>query len=488
LSPHAPRPKPMRSLLVLSMSAATFALAQSTLIPALTTLQEEFDTDAAGVAWVLTGYLVTAAVFTPIMGRLGDMFGKRRLLVISLLAFAAGSALSALGTSLEVVVAGRVIQGVAGGVFPLCFGIIRDEFPREKVPSSIGLIASIAGIGGGVGIVGGGFLIDQASYHWIFWVAVVLALVSAAGAQLLVPESPVRSPGKVDLRGAAILSVGLVLPLFGVSRATTWGWTDPRLLGLVAAGVAVLTVWYRVEARTAEPLADVATLRSPPVLMTNLATFLVGFGMFGSFVLVPQLAQSDPAGGFGFGLDATEAGLLMLPGSLSMLFTGPIAGAMTARVGSRVPLVIGGALSTAGLVLLGLVHDTQAQVLLFGLVLFSGIGFAFAAMPNLIVAAVRPDQTGEATGFNALVRSAGASLGSQAAASMLAGSAVAGGVATESGFTTAFLVMGGVAGLATLVAFVIPDPHDREPEPIGTGQEVGLASPLAEPAVSMSHA
>ncbi|WP_199223969.1 MFS transporter [Conexibacter sp. W3-3-2] len=478
----------MRSLLVLSMAAATFALAQSTLIPALTTLQEEFGTDAAGVAWVLTGYLVTAAVFTPIMGRLGDMFGKRRLLVISLVAFAAGSALSALGSTLEVVVAGRVLQGVAGGVFPLCFGIIRDEFPREKVPSSIGLIASIAGIGGGIGIVGGGLLVDQASYHWIFWVAAALAVVSAVGAQLLVPESPVRSPGKVDLRGAAILSVGLVLPLFAVSRATTWGWTDSRLVALVLAGLAVLAVWYRVEARTAQPLADVETLRSPPILMTNVATFLVGFGMFGSFILVPQLAQSPESSGYGFGLDATQAGLLLLPGSLSMLVTGPFAGALAGRVGPRVPLVIGGALSTLGLVLLGVAHGSELQVLLFGCVLFTGIGFAFAAMPNLIVAAVRPDQTGEATGFNALVRSAGASLGSQAAASILAGSALAGTVVPqESGFTTAFLVMGGVAAVATAVSCVIPEPG-RSRAGVGLAEELAATAPLAERPATLSRA
>src|SRR4051812_28195367 len=169
MSPHtAPRPKPMRSLLILGVAALSFALAQTTLIPALSDLAEQFHTDAAGVAWVLTGYLASAAVFTPVFGRLGDMFGKRRLLVVSLIIFAAGSAVSALGNTLEVVVVGRVLQGAGGGIFPLCFGIIRDEFPRDRVARSIGLISATAGIGGGVGLVVGGLLVDGASYHWIF--------------------------------------------------------------------------------------------------------------------------------------------------------------------------------------------------------------------------------------------------------------------------------------------------------------------------------
>lgn len=474
----------MRTLLILSIGTSTFALAQSTLFPALSQLQVEFGVDAAAAAWLITGYLLTAAVFTPVMGRLGDMFGKRRILVVSLLAFAVGSAVSALGTTLEVVVAGRVLQGVGGGVFPLSFGIIRDEFPRERIAASIGLIASIAGVGGGIGIVGGGVLIDQLSWHWIFWVACGLALVAAVSTHLLVPESPVRTPGRVDVRGAAVLGVGLVLVLFGVSRATSWGWDDPRLLALLIAGTTVLVLWVGLQRRTEQPLADIATLSEPPVLMTNIATFLVGFGMFGSFLLVPQLAQAPADTGYGFGMDATGAGLLLLPGSLAMLATGPIAGVLATRFGTRLPLVIGGALATTGLLLLAFVHTTRLEVATFSLLMSIGVGFAFASMPNLIVAAVRPHQTGEATGFNALVRSAGASVGSAVAASILAGSG-AGLIPAEDGFTTAFLVGAGVTAAATLAAVRVPEAATHAHAP--AREEIGTSSPLPEPPVSMSR-
>ena len=446
----------MRSLLILSFSALAFSLAQTMLIPALGELTDQLGTDASGIAWVLTGYLLAAAVATPIAGRLGDMFGKRRLLVISLLLFGLGSTVAALGDSLEVVVAGRVLQGFGGGIFPLCFGIIRDEFPRERVAGSIGLISAIFGIGGGAGLIAGGLIADHLSYHWIFWLGTITAALAALATQLWVPESPERTPGRIDLRGAALLAVGLVLPLIAISRANAWGWGAPQTLGLIAAGLAVLAVWVVVERRTPQPLADIATLMKPPVLLTNIATLFVGFGMFGSFLLIPQLAELPESTGFGFGLGATGAGLLMLPGALVMLFTGPLSGALGTRFGSKLPLAIGAAITSAGLVGLGLNHGSEATVVLWSFVMSTGIGFAFAAMANLIVEAVPPVQTGEATGFNTLMRSVGAAIGSQVSAAILAGSMTAGGYPSESGFTAAFLVSAAVAGLAACIAVVIP--------------------------------
>src|SRR3954469_24699306 len=244
---HDDRPHPMRSLLILSLAALAFALAQTTLIPALGELKTALHTDSSGVAWTLTGYLLAAAVFTPLFGRLGDMFGKRRLLVISLGFFAAGSVVSGLRDPLGVVVAGRVLQGVGGGIFPLCFGIIRDEFPRERVGQSIGLISATLGIGGGLGLVLGGLLVDHASYHWIFWLSAAMSAAAAVAIFLFIPESPDRTPGKVDLRGAAVLGVGLVLPMVAISRANTWGWGAPKTLLLIAGGLAVLAAWVQLQ-------------------------------------------------------------------------------------------------------------------------------------------------------------------------------------------------------------------------------------------------
>jgi EmrB/QacA subfamily drug resistance transporter len=473
------RQHPNRTLLILGVAALAFALAQTTLIPALPELMRALDTDASGVTWTLTGYLVAAAVFTPLMGRLGDIFGKRRLLVISLATFAAGSVIAAVSSELWVVVGGRVVQGVGGGIFPLCFAIIRDEFPRERVARGIGLLSAIAGIGGGLGLVLGGVLVDHASYHWIFWLGAAMGIGAAVATALLVPESPIRTPARLDIRGALVLAVGLVLPLIAISQAHSVGWGSARTLGLIAAGLVVLGFWVWLERRTSEPLADIAALTKPPVLITNVTTLLVGFGMFGSFILIPTLAEAPTSTGYGLGLDATGAGLLLLPGSLAMLALGPLSGILGSRVGNKIPLAIGSALTAVGLGLLAVAHGSPAQVIVFGLVMSSGIGLAFAAMPNLILEAVPLHQTGEVTGFNALVRSVGSSLGSQVSATILAASAIA-AVPTDAGFTHAFAFSAVVAACAGAAALAIPRVRAHAHAP--ALDEIGAAAPLPRPA------
>src|SRR4051794_17502500 len=474
--PH-PRPHPLRSLLILSLAALAFALAQTTLIPALTDLARSLHTDASGVAWTVTGYLLSAAVCTPVFGRLGDMFGKRRLLVVALSLFAAGSVVSALGHSPEVVVLGRVLQGAGGGIFPLCFGIIRDEFPRERVAGSIGLISATFGIGGGAGLILGGVITDHASYHWIFWLGAITALLAAIATEIFVPESPVRTPGRVDFRGAFVLGLGLTAPLLAIARANDWGWGSARTLGLFAAGAVILAGWVALQRRTEEPLVDIETLSRPPVLMTNVATLLVGFGMFGSFILIPQLAEAPESTGYGFGLTATGAGLLMLPGALVMLVAGPFSGVLTRRYGGRLPLALGALIAAFGLLAMGLDHGTEGAMVAWNVVLSVGIGLAFAAMPNLIFDAVPQSETGEATGFNTLVRSVGASLGSQIAAAILTGSALVGTLLpADSGYTTAFAVSAVVAMVAAVVAIMIPRVRDEVP--------VRATAPVREPVLA----
>jgi EmrB/QacA subfamily drug resistance transporter len=479
--PHGPRPHPRRTLLVLALPALSFSLAQTMLVPAFPDLVGALHSDVTTVTWLLTGYLVAAAVFTPLVGRLGDMFGKRRMLELSLVAFIVGNVLSALGHDVGVVIAGRVVQGIAGGVFPLIFGIIRDEFPREKVGGSVGLVSAMIGIGGGAGLLLGGVLVDGFGYASVFWLGAVCSVVSLVTIALLVPESPKRVPGRVDLRGAAVLGIGLVLVLVAVTEGRTWGWGSPGTLGVLAAGLVILALWVPLEARTSDPMVDVRTLAQPPVLLTNLATLLVGFGMFGAFVLIPQLVEAPTSTGYGFGATATDAGLLMLPGSLTMLVIGPLSGAIGARYGHRISLALGSLLSALGLAMLAGFHGTELVTLIWYSVLSVGVGFAFAAMPNLILSAVPPEQTGQATGFNAVVRSVGSSVGTQITAVIVVSSAAPGSlVPRESGFATAFVVCAVVSAAAGVVALLIP--RAKVGGHAHPGDEMGAASLLPDPA------
>jgi EmrB/QacA subfamily drug resistance transporter len=472
-----------RSLAILAVAALAFALAQTAVVPAIGQLAKDLNTSAQNVTWTLTAYLVSAAVLTPVLGRLGDMFGKRRMLVISLLVFAAGGALAALGGNLGQVVTGRVLQGAGGGIFPLCFGIVRDEFPEKRRPGAVGLVSAIAGIGGGLGLLMGGLLVDHASYHWIFWSGAFMALAAAVAAQLWLPESPQLTPGRVDITGTVLLAVGITAPLIAISQGASWGWTSGRTLGLIVGGLLVLVAFVLVERRVAEPLVDMAVMARPTVLVTNLATVLVGFGMFGAFLLVPQLAETPSAAGYGFGVNPTHAGLLMLPGCMTMLVAGPLSGLLAQRYGAKLPLALGGLVTSAGLLLLAFEHSAQSGVLGLTMVAFFGVGLAFAAMPNLIVDSVDVAQTGQATGVNALIRSVGSSLGSTIIASVLATSVTGAGLLpTEHSYKVSFLICAGVALMAAVAAAFVP-PSSRHSS-VDVLEEIGAAAPLGDAALA----
>lgn len=445
------------TLAVLTMSALAYALSQTMVAPALPDIQQTLHTSTTSVTWVLTVYLLSASVATPIVGRLGDMFGKARVLVYVLAAFSVGTLVCALSHSIGMLVAGRAIQGIAGAIFPLAFGIIRDEFPRDRVGTGIGLISATFGIGGAAGLVLSGLIVDNLSYEWLFWLSLAVTLPAILATHLFIPESPVKSPARIDWGGAVLLSLTLVSLLTGVSYGPQWGWGSGRVVALFLAAVVLAIVWSRYEARVAEPMVDMRMMRERAVWTTNLTGLLVGFGMFGSFILIPQLVQMPAEAGFGFGASVTEAGLFLLPSAAVMLVAGPLAGVLGNRFGSRIPLVMGTIIATAAFALLAVAHDQRWEIYVSGALMGAGIGFSFAAMANLIVDAVPQEQVGVATGINSIMRTVGGSLGAQICASIVATHVVAGsGLPDESGFTEAFVLSAGVLVLACLAALAIP--------------------------------
>jgi EmrB/QacA subfamily drug resistance transporter len=450
---------------LLAVAAVAYALLQSLVAPALLTIQEDLHTTTAGAAWILTAYLLSASVITPIAGRLGDMYGKKRVMVVVLVVLALGTALAGLATTIGVMIVARVIQGAGGAVFPLSFAIIRDEFPRERVPHGIALISAILGIGGGLGIVLAGPIVEHFTYHWLFWFPLVAVVIATIGIVLFVPESPVRTRGRIDPLGAVLLAAWLVALLVPISEGPTWGWTSARTLGLFAVAAVLIPVWVRTESRSRAPLVDMQMMRLRPVWTTNLAALVLGFGMFASFVLVPEFVELPARDGFGFGASVTEAGLFMLPATMGMLIGGPISGRLSSTVGSRVPLMLGALLSCLAFVLLTLAHDQRWEIYVALLVMGIGIGFAFASMANLIVESVPAQQTGVATGMNTIIRSIGGAIGSQVSAAIVTATLVA-GRPTDRGFTLAFATAAGALALGFFVAMYVPKPAESPDEAV----------------------
>jgi EmrB/QacA subfamily drug resistance transporter len=445
------------TLAVLSLGALAYALLQSLVAPALPEIQHDLHASESAVAWILTAYLLSASVATPLLGRLGDIHGKERVLVGVLVLLGVGTLMSAVATSMPLLVAGRVVQGAGGGIFPLAFGIIRDEFPRERVAGGIGLMSAILGIGAGAGIVLAGVIVDHLSYHWLFWLPLVAVIFATVATALFVPESPVRAPGRISWSAAALLSGGLSGVLLAVSQASSWGWGSARTIALVAAGLILLALWVRVELRSDQPLVDMQMMRRRPVWTTNLVGFLIGCGMYGSFIILPQFVELPESTGFGFGASVTAAGLFMLPSTAAMLLVGPMAGRLEHRFGSKPPLVAGSAFAAAAFIWLALAHGARIDVYIGAALLGIGIGLAFAAMANLIVASVPAEQTGVASGMNTIMRTIGGALGSQVIAAILTASVLAStGLPSEQGFTVAFWLAAGASLVATAVALIIP--------------------------------
>jgi EmrB/QacA subfamily drug resistance transporter len=468
ISTPAPLPRQHYGLTFacLALGAATFAILQSLVAPALPEIQRELHASPTAVAWVLTGYLLSASVLTPIVGRLGDMFGKERTLVISLAVLAAGTLLAALATSIEVLIAGRVIQGCGGAIFPLAFGIIRDEFPRERVATGIALISSILGVGAGLGIVLAGPIVEGLSYHWLFWFPFLLVVATTILTVFFVPESPVKAPGRVNWLGAFLLSSWLVCLLVAISEGSSRGWGDVRIAGLLVAAAVLLWAWIANERRAPEPLVDMAMMRIRGVWTVNAAAFLVGAGLFTSFILIPQFTETSPSAGYGFGASVTGAGLFLLPSTVGMLLVSPLAGRLANRVGSRVPLTLGSLATCAAFLFLAVAHDEPWEFYAASAMLGVGIGLAFSSLTNLIVEAVRPDQTGVATGMNAVMRTLGGSVGSQIGASVLAATVVGSALPTEHGYTLAFVFAATACGLAAVASLAAPGPR-RAPGAVG---------------------
>jgi EmrB/QacA subfamily drug resistance transporter len=454
---EAPRQHYGVTLAVLATAALAYAVSQTMVAPALPAIQQDLHTSTTGVTWVLTIYLLTASIATPVLGRLGDMFGKEHVLVAVLGMFALGSLVAALSHSIELLVAGRAIQGFAGAVFPLAFGIIRDEFPPERVAQGIGLISATFGIGGGVGLVASGAIVDHLSYEWIFWIALIVTSLAIVCTLLFVPESPIKVPAKIDWTGALLLSLGLGALLLGISEGPRWGWLSAKVLGVFAAAAVALGAWVRFELRVPVPLVDMRMMRRRAVWSTNLAALLVGFGMFGSFILIPQFVQAPPNAGYGFNATVTEAGLILLPSTAVMLFAGPVAGWLGGRLGSRLPLLIGTLLAAAAFALIALAHAERWELYIGTALMGAGIGFAFAAMANLIVEAVDPTETGVATGMNTIMRTVGGSLGGQISATIVSAHVIAGTrIAQESAYTAAFLLSAAVMVLAFGATLLVP--------------------------------
>lgn len=435
------------------------AFMQTIVTPIYPLLPELLDTTAADASWVLTSTLLAAAIATPISGRLGDMYGKRRLILALLLIMTAGSIIAALSNTLIPMVIGRSLQGIGLGVIALGISVLRDILHPKTLARAIALVSATLGIGGAVGLPIAAVVAENADYHYLFWLATFLSLSAFVAVLAVIPVSTLRTGGRFDYVGAIGFAVGLVSILLAVSKGNEWGWASPLTLGLLIGGVLVFIAWGFYELSVPSALVDLRVAVRKPVLLTNLASIAVGFAFFVTAASLPILLEAPIETGVGLGQTLLIASLCLMPSGLVMFFISGVAARLSDAKGPRTSLILGGVILTVSFCVGAVLMTELWHVILVSTMVGFGTGFAYAAMPTLIMHAVPASETAAANGLNSVMRT----LGSTAAATIVGivlstNVEVVGSVTvpTQEAFRITFLLGAGVSLLGVIVASFIP--------------------------------
>ncbi|MFE4539469.1 MFS transporter [Streptomyces scopuliridis] len=444
----------------LALAGTTAAIMQTLVTPLIAELPRILHTTPSNATWVITTTLLVAAVCVPVVGRLGDLVGKRRMLLACSVPLIAGSVVCALSSSVIPMIIGRGLQGMGMGMVPLGIALLRDVVPTEKLSSSIALVSASMGIGGGLGLPIAAAVAQYANWRVLFWGSAVLATVIAALIWFLIPGVPAAAKGqRFDAPGALGLGAGLVCLLLAISKGADWGWGSGTTLGLFAAAVVLLPAWGAWELRTADPLVDLRTTARPRVLLTNIASVFVGFAMYAGMLVMPQLLQFPEATGYGLGQSILASGLWMAPGGVMMMIVSPLGGKLTNACGPKVTLLSGVLVIAGGYGLSLALMGSAWGIMLAIMVINSGVGLAYGSMPALIMSSVPLSETAAANSFNTLMRSLGTSVGAAVIGLVLSQMTTSFGgqsITSESGFRTGLLIGCGIAVVSAAIAAVIP--------------------------------
>lgn len=455
LSRNSPNRAIVAVLLAMGMCASfLFTL----VVPIQSRLPELLNSTRDDTAWVLTATLLASAIVTPIAGRLGDMYGKRRIILVLLVVTLLGSLVIALTSNVAVVIAGRALQGAMAGVIPLGIAVMRDVLPAHRVDSAIAMMSATLGVGGAIGLPASALITEYADWHALFWVTTLLCAVAFGLVLWVVPASVLRAGGRFDFLGALGLAAALMCVLLAISRGSSWGWLSaPTLLtGLGGVFIALLWGWYQLRAQ--DPLLDLRVAARRPVLLTNLASTALGFSLFASNVVYPQILEQPASGGVGFGLTLFYASLIIMPSGIIMMLLSPVAGRLAGVIGPRILLMMGAIALILAYGFSIAFHSEVWQILVANLLIGVGIGFGYAAMPMLIMRSVPQSESGASNGLNSLCRSLGTSVAAAVMGAVLAASSMDSetGMPTASGYQLSFTLGIIAAGIAFVLAACIP--------------------------------
>ncbi|MEV8182065.1 MFS transporter [Specibacter sp. NPDC078692] len=454
---------------VLATAGIASSFTQTMVAPLISQLPGIFDASPANTAWIITATLLAGAVSVPIAGRMGDLFGKKKMMLLLTLPLILGGMVCAVAPTVEIMIAGRALQGIGAGIVPLGIAMLRDLVPKEKLSSAIATVSATLGVGGAIGLPVSAAVIEFADWRVLFWASAAATLLVAIAIFYFIPSTPAGAAGqRFDGLGALGLAIALISLILAVSKGSGWGWTSTTTLGLFALAAVSFVLWGFWETRTKDPLVDLRTTVRPRVLLTNIASIFVGFGMYASMLVMPQILQLPGSTGYGLGQSILAAGLWLAPPGLMMMFLSPVGGRLSNKRGPKFTLVLGVSILALGYVVGVVGMGTTWGILATGLVINSGVALAYGAMPSIILSAVPRSETASANGFNTLMRSLGTTIGAAVIGLVLAQMTIPLGgvdVPSEAGFRTALLIGAGVSVLAAIIAAFIPAAKAKLAEP-----------------------
>lgn len=467
---------------VMALGGITVSLEKTAVVPLLPEYPRIFGVSSDDVSWLVTVTLLSAAVATPIVSRLADMFGKKRMLMISLALMVAGGFIAALGGSFAAAVTGRALQGSAGAVIPVGISILRDTLPQHRIAGAVSLMSASFGIGSALGLPMAGLIYQQLGWEATFWIVALFALAILAAVWFLVPESTLRTRGRFDYTGALLLSGAMTALLLAISKGGVWGWTSDVIVGLFAAFIILIALWFPLELRSGQPLVDLRTSVRRPILVVNAAAVLVGFSMYANMLVTTQQLQLSRATGYGFGLSVLVAGLTMIPSGVAMVAIAPVSARITNTFGAKATMITGCAVMAAGYLGRTFLTGTIAGIVTGAVIISVGTAMAMAAMPTIIMSNAPRRDTAAANGLNTLLRSVGTSTCSAAVATILASVTIGVGGRVFPGldaFRLIFILAGLAAAAATALCVLLPRATRHEathPELHSVPKEEGAGS------------
>ncbi|MGD0477669.1 MAG: MFS transporter [Nitrososphaerales archaeon] len=407
--PRGLRNHQLRALLSMVGVALLLNYVETMIIPGIHTIQNDFGTTASVVSWVTSAFLIIGSAVSPLFGKLGDSYGKKRVFLLALVFYTAGVGIGGFSTSIYFLIFARAVQGIGFAIVPLALAIIAETFPKERIATAQGVVSATFAVGAAAGLVIGAYVVQDLGWQWAFHSAFILSIVLFIMVARFLPKGVPGTRLKVDYYTTVMLMAGVSLVLLYVTEGPYEGWYSAYDLAALAAGIALTVGFFVSESRRTNPLIQLKLLRIRNVLVANLVGIISGTSMFLLFFAVAYYTELPKP--FGLGLDVISAGLTLAPATLLMLVVGPGLGRLVTRSGPKPTMVLGSCIAIAGLLLFIVNRATPTDVTLAAAISLTGAISVIIPIVNMISVSLPRETVATGLGLNTMLRNMGGAVG-----------------------------------------------------------------------------